>query len=393
MLAVSYMGTKRHLAPIVAELVLDSKPGPLLDLFSGMCSVGHAVAPNRQVWSNDLQRFAYLVARCQFCSKSDVPDRARAIAYLEGAFLSHLNRTKSEVDEHIAAEEAAIDTQDAGSLSKLFEDGIFRANRLGHDKGGRFRLFLERYSGTYFGVRQSIEIDAIRRAIELLGAEHSDRDWYLVALCSAMGKCANTTGHFAQALGPKSANLGKVLGQRQRSIWDEFLSALTRLAVVGEPDWRAKNKVFQSEASSLLIELGEAADVGVVYADPPYTADQYSRYYHLYETAILYDYPAARGRGLYRDHRPVSEFCHTTKVRTSIERLIARTAQIRAELVLSYPSDGLLANSRSEIASMITEHFGRPPEIFPIVHSHSTMGASKGDAKRQVTELLYRGRR
>ena len=27
----------------------------------------------------------------------------------------------------------------------------------------------------------------------------------------------------------------------------------------------------------------------IIYADPPYTDDQYSRFYHLYETALLYD--------------------------------------------------------------------------------------------------------
>jgi adenine-specific DNA-methyltransferase len=61
-----------------------------------------------------------------------------------------------------------------------------------------------------------------------------------------------------------------------------------------------------------------------------------------------------------------------------------------ADLILSYPSNGLLPNSREQISWMITEHFGKPPEIIPLLHSHSTMGASKGQAKHQVTELLYK---
>ncbi|WP_413816507.1 DNA adenine methylase, partial [Pigmentiphaga sp.] len=53
-LPVSYMGTKRQLAAFVSELVERSSPGPMLDVFAGMCAVGSAVAPKRQVWTNDL---------------------------------------------------------------------------------------------------------------------------------------------------------------------------------------------------------------------------------------------------------------------------------------------------------------------------------------------------
>ncbi|WP_158611068.1 DNA adenine methylase [Aurantiacibacter spongiae] len=386
------MGTKRHLAPVVADLVDDSQSGPLLDLFSGMCSVGQAVAPARQVWSNDLQRFAYLVATCQFCGRSDAPDRKWAEDQLVTHYSLHKQRLATALSREIDVELEALSEQSIERLSKLFEDGIFQANRISHGEGSRHQLFIDRYSGTYFGISQSVEIDAIRYAIDHLDGECAEKDWLLVALCSAMARCANTTGHFAQALNPKQSNIGKVLGQRMRSVWDEFLSAFDRLEAIGEPDWRAGNRAFQTEAASLLAELIPHAEVGVVYADPPYTADQYSRYYHLYETAILYDYPAARGRGLYRDNRPVSQFSHASKVRASIEQLIARTSRLKADLILSYPADGLLPSSRSQIGEMIKEHFGRPPEVFPIFHNHSTMGASKGDAKRQVTELLYRAR-
>lgn len=86
--------------------------------------------------------------------------------------------------------------------------------------------------------------------------------------------------------------------QRRRSVWEEFLGALARLAAFGSQVWRAGNRAFQADALSLLRDRERLADVRLVYADPPYTSDQYSRYYHIYETLILYDYPAARGRGL-----------------------------------------------------------------------------------------------
>jgi adenine-specific DNA-methyltransferase len=60
---ISYMGTKRELAPAVADVVAQAKEGVMLDAFSGMCSVGELVAPARQVWNNDAQAFSAEVAR------------------------------------------------------------------------------------------------------------------------------------------------------------------------------------------------------------------------------------------------------------------------------------------------------------------------------------------
>jgi len=391
--AVSYMGTKRHLAPAVGELVADSPPGTFLDLFSGMCSVGQSVAPSRHVWSNDLQHFAHLVAKCQFCNILPPRSRCEADTSLFHLYRSHLEELEAEYRSGVEAEKAAIAAGDIGWISKQFEDGIFRANRLSHGDGARYRLFTDRFAGTYFGLRQCIEIDAIRRAIDLCGLSDSDREWCIVALCGALSRSANTTGHFAQALNPKAANQKKVLHQRQRSLWGEFLAAIERLEPIGSAQWRAHNRSFQLDAISLLERLPISGELSVVYADPPYTEDQYSRYYHLYETLVLYDYPAARGRGLYRDGRAVSLFSHASKARSAMDKLIACTARIGAELILSYPADGLLENSKAQISDMIVRHYGRAPDIFPVVHRHSTMGASKGDAKRQVTELLYRARR
>jgi hypothetical protein len=62
------MGTKKVLAPIVAAVVDDCRDGVLLDAFSGMCAVGQSVSAQRQVWNNDIQKFASAVARALFTS-------------------------------------------------------------------------------------------------------------------------------------------------------------------------------------------------------------------------------------------------------------------------------------------------------------------------------------
>ncbi len=392
MLAISYMGTKRPLAPLVSDLAIDCQDGAFLDLFAGMCAVGQQLAPTRQIWSNDLQAFASLVAKTQFCSSVSAPDPGSVQALLIDAFHRQMGLMETEYASALLLERDALASADCDALLTAFESRIFVANRIQAGSGARYRLFSERYAGTYFGVRQCAEIDGIRCAIDAAISAVDLREWCLVALCAAISRCANTTGHFAQPLAPKPSNLIKLINQRSRSVWDEFISAIGRLSAFGTKQWRSHNRVFQADALSLLRDAKELTKVGLVYADPPYTSDQYSRYYHIYETLILYDYPAARGRGLYRDDRAVSSFSHSTKVRAAMDRLIASVRSIDADLILSYPSNGLLSSSRDQIVGMMREHYGREPDVVPLVHTHSTMGASKGSAKRQVVEILYRAR-
>lgn len=391
MLAVSYMGTKRPLADTVAELAVECQTGACLDLFSGMGAVGQALSPERNIWSNDLQSFSTLVAKCQFCCPVGPPSREEVTALIKHDFRRLLAEFALENRHDFEAESQALIDRALSFFSKQFEDRIFVSNRIVTGGGRRHRLFYDRYAGTYFGIKQCAEIDALRQVFDLKLTKPA-WDWCVVALGAAIGRCANTTGHFAQPLAPKLANIDRVVEQRSRSIWSEFLAALDRIEVLGAPDWRAGNKVFQSEAISLLQSDVQLGDVGLVYADPPYTADQYSRYYHIYETLVAYDYPAARGRGQYRDGRAVSTFCHKSKIQDQLRNLIGAVSSRRKDLILSYPSNGLMPNSREKIIEMITHYFGSEPDVIHVSHSHSTMGASKGSATQQVTEILFRAR-
>nr|WP_246698209.1 DNA adenine methylase [Rhizobium sp. BK275] len=127
----------------------------------------------------------------------------------------------------------------------------------------------------------------------------------------------------------------------------------------------------------------------VIYADPPYTNDQYSRYYHLFETAILYDYPLAEGKGLYRGGRFQSSFSLNRQVESSFERMISAAGKSGASLMISYPSNGLLPNSLQKIPEMMAEHFKIVLDPLVIPHKHSTLGGSKGREKEDVEECIF----
>jgi adenine-specific DNA-methyltransferase len=395
-LQISYMGTKRRLSPRIAEVVADCRSGPFLDAFAGMCSVGSQVAPLRQVWANDVQSFSNTVAKALFQSADWPPGAQEISAAVLRDFHLNVLTGMAAYGHLIAAEMKALKSGDHQSLRDLFEEAILQTEFAARLEGGHHNLFCERYATIYFSTAQCLEIDSFRFAIDALhGRGELTTDghrWCLLALACALNRCATSTGHFAQPLAPKSDNISRIAKQRSRSILIEALRALEELRPLGTKRWRSKNQVFQKDAAALLSDIPATnARPGVVYADPPYTDDQYSRYYHLYETLILYDYPGCSGRGRYREGRIVSDYSLPTKVRSAIEALIRCAASAGSDLILSYPSEGILKNSRAVIPSMCQTYYGRTPKVIEIEHHHSTMGASKGAAAAHpVVELLYR---
>ena len=396
-LPVSYMGTKRQLATVVSDMVELSPPGPLLDVFAGMCAVATAVGPRRQVWTNDLQHFAHNVARAHFCAQADPPTRLDAAAITMSHYSQHIVQQGKNCSARIRAEHRALEEGDYEQLGRLYSEWEstldVSSSQLAVDRPAN--LFAETFAGSYFGLSQCIEIDAIRSGIDLaLASGHVGDDqhrWLILALCVAISKVSTSTGHFAQPLTPKRNNIRRFTKQRSLSVRESWLSAVEHLSPVGNRQWRQQNKAFIGDAMLTLQHINTITSrPAVVYADPPYTNDQYSRYYHVYETLILYDFPTALGKGRYRPDRAVSDFSLATRVERSINDLISQCSVMGCDLVLSYPADGLLRNSRAIIPSLIRQHYGREPTVIELEHVHSTMGGSKGSVKQDVIEVLYR---
>ena len=403
-LRVSYMGTKRKIADRVACIVAEQSPGPLLDAFSGMCAVSFAVGQSRAVWCNDVQTFAASVATAFFTSRPLAIDNV-CIANLA---LTYFRANETQLRDRFAGELASEDRilssdsisevhsleRSMPNVSTCIDLEIERVDLAVRPKTSPYRLFTITYSGGYFGLSQSIEIDSLRFAIDqLLSHSQIDEDshrWLCLAVCQAARKVATTTGHFAQYLRVNDRNFARFVAQRRRSIWTEWLRALYEVQPVGTVSWRATNRVFQQDAITLLHDL-EEGDIrpSVVYADPPYTRDQYSRYYHIYETLLLYDYPASHGSGRYRPDRFRSPYSMKTRVYEAFNDLIATCSILGSSLVLSYPERGVLEHPSEVIPHLVLEHYGRPPKTHSIEATHSSFGASKGQQNYTVQEQIY----
>ena len=403
-LRVSYMGTKRLIASRVVEVIEKAPPGPLLDLFSGVCTVGSSVAPSRQIWCNDIQVFASTVASAFFTSPT-LPihfDDAASAARIH--FLENSRAMEKRFASALREEERALQSGDIERI-KLLEsvmpnvaaDGLLeheRAVLAENPTKPPYRLFAITFSGGYLGLRQSIQVDSIRYAVDLLLAkgkfdEHQHR-WLCLALCQAVSKVATTTGHFAQYMRVKEKTQRRFVAQRSRSVWCAWLQAISEVAPIGTRAWRLRNRVFMRDAVELLRVLCERGErPAVIYADPPYTGDHYSRYYHLYETLLLYDYPRSEATGRYRPDRFSSPYSKKTEVEGAIDRLIGYCAKIGSRLVLSYPERGLLPDSQNVITSLIQKYFGCPGSVTCLDHFHSSLGGSKGQQKYRVKELIF----
>jgi adenine-specific DNA-methyltransferase len=138
-----------------------------------------------------------------------------------------------------------------------------------------------------------------------------------------------------------------------------------------------------------LVARPKPTGVGTVYADPPYTRDQYSRYYHVYETLYKYDYPSIQGIGRTPSRRFQTVFSQKSQVVSAFRLLMRRLRKWRVRVVLSYPSDGLLTKAGGSVADIAEEQGFTMLSTTSFGKEHSTLGASRGVSTKNATENLY----
>lgn len=405
-LNIGYMGTKRFLAPHVKSVISDCADGAVVDVFSGMGAVAASLADYRPVWVNDAQMFSHVAGKALFTSKKSLPDLEHIKRFLTDHF--HENQYKLTRRFHSLLENEraaladgsvqALNLTSSAIIERMTSDFVNREQLIlaTQTNANPYRLFTLAYSGRFFSLSQAIEIDSLKYAVDSAYGSYRSAEtkrWLNIAIGVAMLRVASSTGHFAQYLTPNSSNSRYLTSQRKRSVFSTFWLELGRFEPVGSREWRKSNRAFCGDATSLLQRLflvGEKP--AVVYADPPYTDDQYSRFYHLWETLIYYDYPVSAGKGCYRPGRFQTPFALKSKVEFAIESLAFAARSLGSDLVLSYPANGLLSEVSMQVEEVVGRHYPACERVVSLDHKHSTMGASKGSASTDVTEIIYLAR-
>jgi len=247
----------------------------------------------------------------------------------------------------------------------------------------------------YFGLSQAAQLDSLRFGIDEVAPEAGDdRDLCLSALIIAASVC-NSGPHFAQPVRLSTLKMFRqTIERRARDIAWEFELALRRLTArpplrtplrdATQLDWREAVDRFTRSIGS--------RRPAAVYFDPPYSKLQYSRYYHVLNVLISYDYPSVGGVGRYPPlkDRFSSRFEHRprTAEREFSEAFELCRAHDLAALV-SYSDRGFVPIN--DLSNLMQENF-REVCVFSEAVRHHSQGVRLGDHQGRVTEFVLVGR-
>ena len=409
---IQYLGNKlRVIEPIVdMAQALSGSNRKVVDLFTGTSVVAQALAfEGFSTTAVDTQRYAAVMASAMLNVGRDRrevfdPDlilRQSQTQIFEGGW-----------DQFARIEGDAIKRQDFAELTSLYDKLplLWRATDKAavrapaHD----IALITALYSGTYFGVKQALMLDRLRCATEALHHANQITVWQyhaaLTAIMSAASAAVNSAGkHFAQPLLSGKEKNGsfhrkRLIQDRRISIKEAFLTASYEINARILPHHLA-NCAVQSSAEDFVANA--PSDVGLYYLDPPYTAQQYSRFYHLLETLIDYQVPELlhKGKitsGLYPTYRYKSAFSSKTRALPAFNDILRNAQRNGASALISYSAskDKSTGNARmvslQELISTCRRYYGKTAvRVVEMNHRYRQFNsAAKSNIQRDDPELL-----
>ena len=369
----------------------------LLDMFCGTGVVGHALAPYARVLAVDAQSYATTVAGARL---------APAAGLLTGAddLLARAEAPRAQLCASFAAQ-LAVERTDLAAAPEAKHLERYRKAYLAtlasgsaaQPSCGEWQLLTAYYGGIYFGWDQATWLDSLRCAVEQ-EADPATRRSYMAALVFVASRLTSATAHFAQPRTVrKLSEVRTLLARRRLSVPALFRERLRHMdSWAAAPRLSDNNEAHTGPWREVATKL-TSTPIDIIYADPPYTADNYSRFYHVLETLVRYDYPALATRnerllkGRYPEvgarHR--SAFCSAVQVEDAFSQVCRFARQRRAALVWSYSAtNGLLITNTyrgdlTRFQALLERDFEAVNMIkVPLRHS----GA--GSRTHQATELI-----
>ena len=364
---LNYLGSKLRLLDFIEENVRKVTPDDagVCDLFAGSGCVSYKLSRLFPVVACDIQHYSKVI-----CDALIQPSTLTEEAIK--AFMSAIKNSKSLLRDAfiplIELEEVAIRNEKLELLTDIVEHGSLEVYNLEKTESkiapvqdqvneklrkagllGKESLISRYYGGVYFSYCQAVQIDVIMDAIRHY-PNTADKNVLLAALLSTTSDIACTVGkHFAQPIKARDSKgkikklvYNKAIKDKTvdvTALFEEWLNKYVSL-----PKGKCNNMILQGDYMACLKKLPD--NVRTVYADPPYTRDHYSRFYHVLETMALDDVPEIStvkihgsthvSNGIYRKDRHQSPFCIRSKAPNAFEEMFKVISATGRNLLLSY---------------------------------------------------------
>lgn len=369
---IHYLGSKLRALSSIQEALsgVSSEVSTVYDLFAGSGTVSLFLAQSRPVVSVDIQEYSRVLASALLSPETIRHDELTEIVSAEvdkssrfgalGAAMPLIELEQEAIKQASTGKvELLADLLESGSLqicegraenalvAKAHREVKQRVSAL-PDAGKYSAMILRHFGGLYFSFRQAAELDVILSVSH--GYRQNAKDTLLAAALTCASDLVNTVGkQFAQPIRPRNKQ-GEIKGNlyalvvrdRMRVASTSFLNAATKFSNLERPPLECK------AVRADYLDYISTADLkgGVVYADPPYTRDHYSRFYHVLETMALRDDPKistnkVRGRvlpsrGAYREDRHQSPFCIRSQAPMAFDQMFFRVSAQGVPMVVSY---------------------------------------------------------
>ncbi|WP_071121189.1 DNA adenine methylase [Romboutsia timonensis] len=339
---VKYMGSKTEIINYVVRGLneVHKENQAVCDLFAGSSTLAGALRSNNiKFISNDIQIYSSIFTKT-YLSQFDwnvyptaediVKDAEQIVESWINEFNYYWEKSNYEVEFNLSKFNEVEKFQQDLNEDEQFYNTIKNSSK---EEILRYHLFAKEYSGTYWSFRQCVWIDAFR----CIADKYSNIEplYNLILSCTmyAMAYNSQSTGHYAQyRKAEKDSSMEDILIYRKKSMSEFFIRKYNEIKA-NMIDNNCKVETYSLSYEDCISQIDSGT---LVYADPPYCSVHYSRFYHILETFVKYDYPKIRYGGRYRTDRHQSPFCILTKVRSAFKDMFINLKDNDCELVLSY---------------------------------------------------------
>lgn len=358
---LNYQGNKLSLMPFISKNLKKyiNDGDKICDIFSGSCSVGASLKNNYDIIANDAELYSYIISSALL----NTPN-SNELINLRDNFVKlynlNLKILLANEEENIAKEKFYLANENNEALINLYSNFPTIWNKKSNEitpdvlkNRNNYNLFLYYFCGTYFGIEQSINIDCVIKTIHEIG-DNVDVLWS--CLFYAMSEIVfSKDGHMAQPLSIEK-NYSRHIKQRTKKLIDYFYKKLEEFIEKSETDFSIKKHcIYNEDVIDLLNnESFQNQNIKLIYADPPYTDMQYSRYYHLLNVAAQYNYPyptinnGKYTKGLYTEGRNQSNLSKRSTAKEVLKNLFLFCKQNKIILALSYAYPKNLKNQKTD---------------------------------------------